>query len=336
MQFEWYRVSGFANEHNANSALHHLKNHHQTQHLTMTLRHDADAFGLYVTSPDATPLIHNVLSNSDLFLSDSPAEPSLTEHIDHTSNVSENSNSNVKSNSDTKSNGNAKSNTSNANHHNGPTQQQQDHAAFMYYQQFFLRQPQRVPLTVLFMTLGVIGVFIPMLFWESRFFYQLLWLSSDVAIGQQKYWQLITPTFIHFGWLHIIFNALWMGILGARVEYSLGLVKTIGVFIFISVVANLVQYVLSAGVPFGGLSGLVYGLMGFLIVQHKCEPTPMNTLGKGMVIMMLVFMLLGLFGIMDVFIAGSIANGAHLGGFIAGLIAAGLLYRKNLNQVLKK
>jgi|GEM_PF-2843788 len=318
MQFEWYRVAGFTNQHTANRALHHLKNHHETQHLTITLRHDVDAFGLYITSPDAASLIHAVLSHSGLVLSDDvntvevdTAEPDTARP-------------------DT----NKRSQTEHTNHTHNLTQQQHDHAAFMHYQQFFLRQPQRVPLTVLFMALGLVGVLIPMFFWESRFFYQLLWLSNEITIGQQKYWQLITPTFIHFGWLHIIFNALWMGILGARVEYSLGLSKTLGVFIFISVVANLVQYMLSAGVPFGGLSGLVYGLIGFLIVQHKCAPTAMNTLGKGMIIMMLVFMLLGLFGIIDVFIAGSIANGAHLGGFIAGLLTACLLYRKNLNQVL--
>jgi len=76
--------------------------------------------------------------------------------------------------------------------------------------------------------------------------------------------------------------------------------------------SNLVQYAWG-GPNFGGMSGVVYGLLGYIWVRGKLDPGSGLYLHQTTVIMMLVWLAFGFTGIL------SIANGAHLGGLVVGL-----------------
>lgn len=330
MTFEWYRVAAFAHLSTAELAVKIINQHPNTQSIEAYTRRDTDAYGLYIRPHDAAELIHSILTNNpDL-------QAALERDRAHIQALQ--SQSHLNSNAQGEQNGAEETDTAAvfgaANRYRVPAHDsanervkaKQEQADFIYYQRFFIRNPQVFPVTLLCIALGIIGFIIPAVMWQSRVFFELLFLSFDRMLQNASYWQLLTPTFIHFGWMHILFNGLWLGVLGARIEYSLGWFKTSGVFAVISVTANIVQYLLSAGQPFGGLSGLVYGLLGFLIVQRMLNPTPINAIGKGITLSLLLFLVLGLFGIMDVFIAGSIANGAHVGGLVSGILMAYLMF----------
>lgn len=135
-------------------------------------------------------------------------------------------------------------------------------------------------------------------------------------------WRLITPAFLHFGFLHLLFNSLWVWDLGRRLECLLGKINFIVFFIFTAAAANIAQYLWSANTLFGGMSGVVYGLVGFIIVRHKLSPHPLTAVPPSILGFMLFWLVLCMTGVVDYFIDGGVANAAHLGGLLAGCIYA--------------
>ncbi len=136
---------------------------------------------------------------------------------------------------------------------------------------------------------------------------------------QGEYWRLLTPMFIHFSLLHIVFNLLWFWELGRRVETKLGGAELMIIILATSLCSNVLQYVLTGPSLFGGMSGVVFGLLGFTLVWSRILPAQTIALPDGVYIFMFVFLALGFAGIVDLLQLGSMANGAHLGGLLSGL-----------------
>lgn len=150
------------------------------------------------------------------------------------------------------------------------------------------------------------------------------WLGlSDIGDGQL--WRLITPILMHFGFLHIIFNMMWLHELGKMFEHKHGALKLIIFVIFTGIFSNLVQYidfprdqlggkeVFGRGPMFGGMSGVVYALAGYCWIRGRL--TPFSEIGLPPEIMR--FMMIW-FAVCFLPFMG-IANGAHTGGLLAGL-----------------
>ena len=79
-----------------------------------------------------------------------------------------------------------------------------------------------------------------------------------------EYWRVLTPIFLHFGAVHIIFNALWLWFLGTRIEVVFGSVALILLVFITGVVSNTAQALVSFPIPFGGMSGVVYALFAYV------------------------------------------------------------------------
>lgn len=128
-----------------------------------------------------------------------------------------------------------------------------------------------------------------------------------------QFWRILTPIFLHMNIMHILFNMLWFKDLGNLFEYKLGKNEFL-IFIIISGIAsNLFQYFF-AGPHFGGMSGVLYGLLAFLWVKQSIEQDFEFSLPKRDIYLMIGWFFLCLFGIFP-----KIANFAHAGGAFVGI-----------------
>jgi membrane associated rhomboid family serine protease len=143
---------------------------------------------------------------------------------------------------------------------------------------------------------------------------------QDIAAGQ--WWRLLTPIFIHFGIMHIVFNMMWIWDLGRLVEYRRGSVFYLLFTVVVGILSNVAQYSIGHSPFFGGMSGMVYGLLGYVWMQGRYNPAFGIALHKSTVTMMLVWYVLCWTGLL-----GAIANWAHTAGLLIG-VAWGLLAGK--------
>jgi len=192
---------------------------------------------------------------------------------------------------------------------------------------------RRYPVTVLLILLGCLGALLVefdrgyeyvALFTMQPISLQgdrLLLASLDYGLQLGQWWRLISPTFLHFGLLHIVFNALWVWEFGRRIEGFMGHRVMLGLALLIGVGSNLAQYYWQGPSLFGGLSGLLYGLLGFLAVWQRRRPVP-EPLPSGIIIFMLIWLVLCMSGAVNLFVDGSIANAAHVAGLLIGAAVA--------------
>ena len=80
---------------------------------------------------------------------------------------------------------------------------------------------------------------------------------------------LVTSMFLHAGWLHIIFNMLFLWAFGKSLEDALGHVKFLGFYLVCGIIAGIVQLFFNFGsaVPTVGASGAIAGVMGAYLIK---------------------------------------------------------------------
>jgi GlpG protein len=177
-------------------------------------------------------------------------------------------------------------------------------------------------------------MFGPKLQWiEYLTFFELVGGKGQVEIIMpvSSPWRFLTPIFLHASILHIVFNMLWLWFFGARIEVLQGRVRVLGVIVLVGLGSNIIQALYSYGVNFGGMSGVVYGLLGYTLAWDKLSSGNKIHIPSALYILMLVMMVLNMFGFAQLFGEGRVANAAHVGGLLMGLVigfGAGLIEGK--------
>jgi GlpG protein len=137
------------------------------------------------------------------------------------------------------------------------------------------------------------------------------------GIKQGQLWRMVTPIFLHADFLHLLFNMWWLHALGVQLEVRLGTVRFGGLVLALALASNWAQFLIGQSPLFMGMSGVVYGLFGYLWAKLKLDPRAAYHLGEGTVFIMLAVLALGFTGILS-----GLANWAHAGGLLAGAAIA--------------
>jgi GlpG protein len=146
-----------------------------------------------------------------------------------------------------------------------------------------------------------------------------VWIRSNLLRDLQRgeIWRLFTPALLHFGAIHFAFNMLWMFDLGTMIEIRQGRRRLIELILLTAVLSNLAQYYWDGSPRFGGMSGVVFGLFGYIWMKGMYEPQLGLALHPNTVMIMFMYLAFTLMGGLPF-----IAHAAHVGGLLVGVLLA--------------
>lgn len=138
------------------------------------------------------------------------------------------------------------------------------------------------------------------------------------SLGSGQVWRLVSPIFLHFGWMHLLFNMLWLWVFGSQIERRQGRGRFIVLLLATGIGGNLAQY--GAGtVLFGGMSGVDFGLMAYVWLMSRRRPESGFFVPQMLVVLMFGWLVFAMTSVAGLFGLGNVANEAHLGGLVVGL-----------------
>ena len=138
------------------------------------------------------------------------------------------------------------------------------------------------------------------------------WLPGVV---DGAYWQLFTSAFTHVQVLHIAFNMFALYVLGPQLELVIGRARFLALYLLSALTGSaLVYWAAPEFQATVGASGAIFGLMGaLLVVALKLKVNPQQ-----------ILMWIGINFVLTLTVSGISWQG-HLGGFVGGLLAAGVI-----------
>lgn len=147
-----------------------------------------------------------------------------------------------------------------------------------------------------------------------------LYFSQYVGLGipeimSGQVWRLVTPILLHGDFFHLLFNMMWLYQLGNQVEGIKGTTYFALMMVALAVLCNSAQFLMS-GPAFLGLSGVVYGLLGYIWMHTRYGVGSRFQLSQETVIFMVVWLVICLVGIIP-----GVANTQHVVGFVSGTLA---------------
>ena len=148
------------------------------------------------------------------------------------------------------------------------------------------------------------------------------------AVMHGQVWRLVTPIFLHFNPLHLLFNMFWLFELGSLLEQRRGSRFLLLLVIVSAAGSNVAEFYLDVSNDpfdrspgFGGMSGVNYALFGYAWIKGRYQPHLGMGVSQQTVMIMLAWLVICMTGML-----GPVANVAHLGGLIVGVAFAYVPY----------
>ena len=162
----------------------------------------------------------------------------------------------------------------------------------------------------------------------------LVWVPEYVTV--------FTSMFLHGGWMHLIGNMLYLWVFGNNIESAMGHLRYINFYLVCGVAAVLAQALpdTDSVVPMIGASGAISGVLGAYLLLY---PKARVTIIVPILIIIKTFKVPAMFVLGGWFVmqlvssvlargqeGGGVAFGAHIGGFIAGMLLVYFFKRREV------
>lgn len=136
------------------------------------------------------------------------------------------------------------------------------------------------------------------------------------SISQGEVWRLVSPIFLHLDGIHLLFNMLMLSSLGTALERSIGTWRMALMVLVLAVFSNCAEAFFGPGFRFGGMSGVLYGIAGFIWVASVRAPRMGLFMSPGTAMLLVGWLLMGIVAPVP---SSPMANWAHGAGLVGGL-----------------
>ena len=146
-----------------------------------------------------------------------------------------------------------------------------------------------------------------------------LGIGFNLLISEGEYWRLITPMFLHFGFMHLLFNMFSLYLFGPELEQIAGKARFLTIYFLAGFIGNICTYLFfDWNYQSVGASGAIYGILGAFgaLVYYTRNFMPQL---KQIILPIIVI------GVIMTFLQQNINITAHIVGLITGFII-GMIY----------
>ena len=156
-------------------------------------------------------------------------------------------------------------------------------------------------------------------------------------VSKGEFWRLATPAFIHHGVFHILFNMMWLHQFGRMIENRYGAFSLGLLVLATAVISNFLQCTVPEGIGgigpgfldgsqylqthLGGMSGVVYGLFGFVWIRSQVDRSSGMFVTQGTVTILLIWLFFCMTPFSTELLKSNVANWAHGVGLLVGMAA---------------
>lgn len=141
--------------------------------------------------------------------------------------------------------------------------------------------------------------------------------TTEIGVGAGQWYRIVTSAFLHYGFIHILFNMYALYVLGPVIEQAAGKIR-FGIIYATSLAAgSLGALVVDPQAMTAGASGAIFGLMGALFMAHRSMGVPIRNSP--------VLWVLGI-NLLLTFTIPGLSAGGHVGGLIGGALSGWLVF----------
>ncbi|MGP4056793.1 rhomboid family intramembrane serine protease [Mycobacterium sp. 4D054] len=151
------------------------------------------------------------------------------------------------------------------------------------------------------------------------------------AAADGELYRLLTSAFLHFSLTHIAFNMLALYFVGPPLEFALGRLRFVALYLLSALGGSVLVYLLTFNALTAGASGAVFGLFGATFVVGRKLNMDVRSV-VAIIVLNLAFTFL-----IPLFTSQNISWQGHVGGLVTGaVVAAAFVYaprgQRNLVQ----